>query len=41
MSHCSWSPTASGPLGPSIAIFVTVDGPPEPIMATTEGPPCP
>ena len=28
-----WSP------GPSMAIFVAVDGPPGPIMAATDGPP--
>ena len=32
-------PAASGPPGQSMAIFVAMDGPPEPIMAATDGPP--
>ena len=35
LSRCSWSPAISGPPGPSTAIFVAVDGPPETIMAAT------
>ena len=41
LSRRSWSPTASGPPGPSMANFVAVDGPPGPIMAATDGPPLP
>ena len=33
--HCKWSPRSS------TAIFVAVDGPPEPIMAATDGLPLP
>ena len=44
LSRRSWSPTASGPPGPSTAILIAVDGPPGvpgPVMAATDGPPLP
>ena len=41
MSHCSWSPTVSGPLGPSTAIIVAVGDPPGPSMIVTDGPTLP
>ena len=41
LSRRSWSPSASGPPGPSTAILLAVDGPPGPVMAATDGPPLP
>ena len=40
LSRRSWSPTTTGPPGPSAASYVTVDGPPGPSMAVMDGPLC-
>ena len=38
--HHNWSPTTTGPPGPSAANYVAIDGPPGPSMAAMNGPPC-
>ena len=40
LSRHNWSPTTTGPPGPSAANYVTVDGLPGPSMAAMDGPLC-
>ena len=40
LSRRSWSPTTTGPPGPSVANYVAVDVPPGPSMAAMDGPLC-
>ena len=40
LSCRSWSPTTTGPPGPSVANYVAVNGPPGPSMAAIDGPLC-
>ena len=44
LSRCNWSPATTGPPGPSAAIFVAIDGPPDQVwqtMTATDGPALP